>query len=291
MDMSAVTAWAESTDPDDFRPADAWLAGGTVLFSYGSDSITRLLDITTAGWPPIALHDDELEIAATCTIAELYEYCGREETIAAHPALRIVHPACECFVASWKIWHTSTVGGNVATGLPAGPMTSWLAGLGAVARIWERGGVVRDIPVADLVVGNGRTALTPGALIRSFHVAGLALRSRATLRRASLTSRGRSAALLVGRTAPAAGQAQAADRIRLTLTASTPRPLPLELPASLTPDEAAAALDREVRQSPGGWFEDLHGAPAWRRHMSLRFAREIFAELTGPAPADPLEIT
>ena len=31
------------------------------------------------------------------------------------------------------------------------------------------------------------------------------------------------------------------------------------------------------------WFDDLHGLPAWRRHMALRLAEEIRRELTQEA--------
>ncbi|WP_258933829.1 hypothetical protein [Nesterenkonia pannonica] len=37
------------------------------------------------------------------------------------PGLDLMRPAAEAFVASWKVWTLSTVGGNVASALPAGP--------------------------------------------------------------------------------------------------------------------------------------------------------------------------
>ena len=36
MDMNTIEAVVPTTDPADWRAGDAWLAGGTVLFSYGS---------------------------------------------------------------------------------------------------------------------------------------------------------------------------------------------------------------------------------------------------------------
>lgn len=313
--MSAVTDWVETTDPSQFQDTDAWLAGGTVLFSYGSETIKRLLDITTARWPPIlepgapsggeqdtAARDGSpgvpdtpdtrgpevsrgLEIAATCTIAELYEYCRDPEVTAAHPGLRLVPAACDCFVASWKIWHTATVGGNVATALPAGPMTSWLAGLGATAKILSPDGTPYEIPVAELVIGDGRSCLARGDLIRSFHVPPRSLRSRTTLRRASLTYRGRSASLVVGLLDPES------TTLHLTVTAATAHPVCIAAPATSGPETVAHQVEEAVKATSTGWFEDLHGSPAWRRHMTLRFVREITAELTGAAPAQSLEVT
>ena len=37
-----------------------------------------------------------------------------------------------------------------------------------------------------------------------------------------------------------------------------------------------------------GWYDDVHGAPAWRRHMSLHFAEEIRREL-GAEPRHELQ--
>ncbi|MCE3293264.1 MAG: FAD-binding molybdopterin dehydrogenase, partial [Arthrobacter sp.] len=36
MDMNTIEAVVRTTDPAEWRDGDAWLAGGTVLFSYGS---------------------------------------------------------------------------------------------------------------------------------------------------------------------------------------------------------------------------------------------------------------
>ena len=36
MDMNTIEAVVRTADPAEWRDGDAWLAGGTVLFSYGS---------------------------------------------------------------------------------------------------------------------------------------------------------------------------------------------------------------------------------------------------------------
>ena len=72
MDMNTVEAVVATTDPAEWRDGDAWLAGGTVLFSYGSTVLKRLLDLGQAGWPAVTVNDAGIELAATCTVAELY---------------------------------------------------------------------------------------------------------------------------------------------------------------------------------------------------------------------------
>jgi hypothetical protein len=39
-------------------------------------------------------------------------------------------------------------------------------------------------------------------------------------------------------------------------------------------------LEAEIQH----YYDDVHGAPAWRRHMTLQFAEEIRQELAGEGP-------
>lgn len=292
MDMTSVDAVVMTSDPEDWRPGDSWLAGGTVLYSYGTDIShgppTRLLDITDAGWEPLSWKPADakpagLEIAATCRIADIYAFPSRTDTGAdaasgAHeprrslPGLDLFQPCCDSFVASWKIWNLSTIGGNVATALPAGPMTSLLSGLDAVAELWGPDGSRRTLPVAELVVGEAATALTDGELIRGFRIPLDALEQDCAFRRMSLTERGRSAALLIGRRLDR-------NTLRLAITASTRRPHLIDLPVGGAKSLEALhrAIDEHVHAED--WHDDIHGSPAWRRAMTHRLAEEVLTEL------------
>ncbi len=45
---------------------------------------------------------------------------------------------------------------------------------------------------------------------------------------------------------------------------------------------AAAALhDAILQRAEGRYHDDVHGKPEWRKHMTLRLAEEIRAELSG----------
>lgn len=292
MDVTSVDEVLMCADPSQWRPGDSWLAGGTVIYSYGTDitrgAPSRLLDITAAGWEPLIWHRDSdglaaLEIAATCRIADLRALADEDSPAgvprAELPGLDLIPPACDSFVASWKIWHVSTVGGNVATALPAGPMISLLTAWDATALILRPGGSERRMPVADLVVGPARTRLGDGELIRSFLVPVRALRDRPAFRRISLTERGRSAALLIGRRT-------SGHSVRLTVTASTFRPVVLDLGTDPSTGSGthglradAAAWRAAIDAAAGRWYDDIHGEPAWRRLMTHRLGDEILAEL------------
>jgi CO/xanthine dehydrogenase FAD-binding subunit len=131
-------------------------------------------------------------------------------------------------------------------------------------------GAERQVPVVEFVTGNNQNILAPGELLVAITLPAAALRKRAAFRRMSLTHQGRSAALLIGTRG-------VDDRFILTITAATPRPVQLNFDA--VPDAAtlrAAVLDAVP---DGAWFDDVHGAPAYRKHLSLHFGEEIRAEL------------
>jgi hypothetical protein len=52
-----------------WRAGDAWLGGGTWLFSEPQPRVTRLIDLAGLGWQPLRASAEGLKIAATCTIA------------------------------------------------------------------------------------------------------------------------------------------------------------------------------------------------------------------------------
>ncbi len=256
MDLTTVATFRDADDALTLAPGETWLAGGTWLFSEPQPGTTGLVDLTALDWSTWERGTDLLTIGATCTIAELVE---RAEDAKDLPALAIVRPAAESLVMSSKIWSAATVGGNVCLALPAGAMTSWLAGLGAVAVVRGPSGTRRE-PVADLVRGVRATSLGHGEVVRAFELDLAVLAAPAVLRRFALTEMGRSGGVVVGRPADAGSV--------LTVTGATDRP-------RVVRDEQGLA-DLE-------WYDDPHGAPDWRAAQTLRCAREVVAELAGVA--------
>jgi len=128
--------------------------------------------------------------------------------------------------------------------------------------------------VVDLVLGERRTALADGEILRSVLLPHAHLRQRFAFRRMSLSPLGLSAVLAIGTLDRNGGFA-------LTLTAATSRPIRLAFASTPSPATAVARIDRAVSR-PGLWQDDIHGNPAWRRHISLSFAEEIRQELAEP---------
>ena len=107
----------------------------------------------------------------------------------------------------------------------------------------------------------------PGQVLRSVEVGAEVLSHPVAFRRVALTRHGRSGAIVVGRRDDAGG-------LIVTLTAGVTHPHRLAFPTPPTRDELAAAVE-EVDD----WYDDPHGAPDWRRAMTLRLAEQVREEL------------
>jgi CO/xanthine dehydrogenase FAD-binding subunit len=271
MDLNTITEVVRPRGRDalpSWQDGDAWLAGGTWLFSEPQPHLNRLIDLASLRWPVIEADEGGLRIAATCTIATLEAALLPVEWIAAP----LIGECCRAFVASFKIWNTATVGGNICMSLPAGPMISLASALDGVGLVWSRDGGERRIAIADFVTGSRTNALAPGDILRCIDLPAQALLRRTAFRQISLTPLGRSAALLIGTLSPRDGA------FALTITAATKRPIKLAF-ASL-PDRQALQ-DRIEHEIPEALYhDDVHGAPRWRKHVTPVLAEEIRQELS-----------
>ncbi|MGV8970622.1 MAG: FAD binding domain-containing protein [Microbacteriaceae bacterium] len=269
MDLNSVTSVrvasvrAESVCGDGERP----LAGGSWLYSEPQPGVTGLVDLMGMAWPAITETGDTLEIAATCTIAELTRLPERDGWLA-HP---LIWQCATSLLGSFKIWNTATVGGNIALALPAGPMTALCATLDASALIWRADGTDYRMLVTELVTGNQDTALRDGDIVRSLTVPVESLRSRTGFRRISLSPQGRSGTLVTSRLSPSA-------EVTFTVTAGTTRPRQFRFTEAPSQSVLADAIGGITE-----WFTDAHGAADWRQAMSVLLAEELRVELVASA--------
>ncbi|MBH5333445.1 FAD binding domain-containing protein [Streptomyces pactum] len=269
MDLNTVREVVDARTQAPWRTGDAWLAGGTHLYAEPRPQLRRLRDLGTLDWAPLTVTPRGLEIAATCTIAQLLAFATADGPWPHARALAA--RCCHAFSSSFKVWNTATVGGNLCLALPAGPMISLAAALDGVCLLHGTDGTQRRLPVTAFVTGPGVTALRPGELLRSVTLPAGPLTARTAYRRAALRPYGRSAALVTGTHHPRSGG------LTVNLSAATPRPVRLVFtrPPGERPLRTAVrgALDRT------GVVDDVHGAPDWRRHLTTALAEEIRREL------------
>lgn len=271
MDINTIEAFERPGSPEDvgqYEPGDAWVAGGTWLFSEPQPNLRRLISIDGFNWPALDIDPGGLTIAATCKIAELEAV---QPPLDWHAA-PVIKDCCRSFLSSFKIWNMATVGGNLCMSLPAGPMISLCASLDGICEIWTRDGSVRALPVLDFVQAPVCNALRTGELLRAVFIPSEALKRKAAFRRAALAPMGRTGALVIG-------TAEASGCLSLTITAATPRPVRLEFETLPDDEDLVQRLAQELPLER--YYDDVHGAPDWRQHMTREFALEIVRDLRG----------
>jgi CO/xanthine dehydrogenase FAD-binding subunit len=254
-------------------PADAVLAGGTWLFSEPQVHLRRLVDITRLGWEPITLRDSGIELSATCTVEQISQLSA--ELPISRPdwaAAPLLHQCCTALLASFKVWRTATVGGNICLSFPAGAMISLASALDAVLTVWRADGTEYQLPITEFVTGAATNVLAAADVLRSVQLPSAALRGATAFRKLAPSPLGRSGIVVIGRRdAPTDG-----GRFVLSITAATVRPFVFEF--SGVPD-AAALRAAHATIPDDAWTIDAHGDPDWRRGVSLVLAEQIRAEL------------
>ncbi|MFJ9643879.1 FAD binding domain-containing protein [Streptomyces sp. NPDC101206] len=275
MDLNTITEVVRrpSEQPAaDWREGDAWLAGGTWLFSTEQPDLRRLVDLTALRWDPLVPSDEGLEIGGTCTVRDLYAFAHPDDWTAGP----LLATSCEAFLSSFKVWNAATVGGNICMSLPAGPMITLTVALEATYELWAPDGSRRTVDALDFVTGDHRNVLAPGEVLRRVRIPASALRKRAAHRRFTLTHLGRSTVFIVGTRTPGAND------LLLTVTAGTTRPVRTAFDTA--PD--ARGLQEGIDLIPGDvWFADANGTPDHRRHLTKHFAEEIRRELADGDPS------
>jgi CO/xanthine dehydrogenase FAD-binding subunit len=251
-------------------PSDAVMAGGTWLFSEPQVGTRRLVDLSALAWPAITLHDDGIELAATCTLTQVSELSKRLPTERpAWAAAPLFHQCCTALLASFKIWRTATVGGNVCLSFPAGSMISLASALDGEVVVWRADGDDYRMPITEFVTGKATNVLAVGEVLRSVHLPDAALRSRTAFRKLAPSPLGRSGIVVIGRVDPD-------GRFVLSITAATVRPYVFHLPSA----DVDLVRQKHADIPEDAWTDDPHGDPDWRRGVSLVLAEQICAELT-----------
>ncbi|ABM16051.1 MULTISPECIES: FAD binding domain-containing protein [Mycolicibacterium] len=275
MDLNTVEAVHIPTRRDEVwpvGPSDAILAGGTWLFSEPQPQVSRLIDITRLGWPPITFSDDGMEIAATCSLAEIGSLTNTLPSDRPDwPAAPLFGQCCAALLASFKILGSATVGGNICLSFPAGAMISLASALDGTVTVWSADGSDYVVPIGEFVTGAGSNVLRSGDVLRSLWLPAHALRSPTAFRKLAPSPLGRSGVVVVGRRDEDDGQ------FVLSVTAATVRPHVFRFPLPPTAGEIRTALAAIAETE---FTRDAHGDPDWRRAVTLTLAEQIRRELT-----------
>ena len=271
MDLHTVTRYRAARTRADLAlsPGEAYLAGGTWLYSEPQPGVTGLVDLTGMGWPAWEeLDSGDLRIGATCSIAELAAL-STEAGARRWTAAPLFAQCASALLASFKVLGMATVGGNICRSFAAASMVSLAVTLDGVAVVWGPDGRDHRVRVGELITGNGTNALRPDEVLRAVELPRSALAARTGFRKIALSRLGRSGAVLTGR-------AESDGSCVFVITAATLRPVALRyrsLPGT-------SVLLRDV-ENVEGYYTDPLGSADWRRQVSGVLLEEIRREFAG----------
>lgn len=266
LDIHTVTSYRHAQDRADLilAPGERIVAGGTWFFSEPQPDVTGVVDISDIGWPDYEdLPDGGLRVSAVATIESLAALPPHPD----RPAQALFGPCARALLASFKVLHVATVGGNICRSFTAASMVSLMTTLDGVAHIWSPDGTDRDVPIVDLITGQGTNSLAPGEVLRAVDVPAHALRSTTAFRKIALSELGRSGAVITGRRDVDGG-------FVVVITTATLRPRVLRYPGIPDPAEMRAAIEKLP-----DYYTDPLGSADWRRGVSGVLAEEIRQEL------------
>ncbi len=257
-DEAALPGWAEG---------DAFVGGGTWLFSDPQPQVRRLVDLSAVSWTPIVETASEVVIAANCTYRQLEAH-----NWSSLPAGRIFATAIRSLSSSFKTYGLATVGGNIGLAFAKGMMTPVFITLDATYELATAGtGNTRLVSAAAFQTGVCKTILRPGEYVRSIRVPRAAFTRRLVLRRAAHSATSHVTAMVIGATDPGTGATT------LTLSGALAYPVRFTVNASASP---SAQVDTICAAHP--LIADSHGSASYRQLLLRELAAEALAALATP---------
>ncbi len=255
MDLNTVQHYLR---PDQFSQIQQWrqgyayLAGGTWLFSQPQPLVHTLVDLEGLGWSGIEVTARSLKIGATCSLQTLRRHTWPQEW-------RVLHSlgAAITSLASFKVTHLATVGGNLCLALPYGILAPVMLVVEAEYVLADLNGIQRLISARSFQTGPQQTQLRVGEVMQQIHIPLSFLEWESRFDRIGITATDPALAMVVTACSP--------DQTcwRFGLNAGVSRPLLLQYDCQ--PDPEAMLADLE---SLPHWLEDQRASARYRRHLT-----------------------
>ncbi|MEA3287094.1 MAG: xanthine dehydrogenase family protein subunit M [Candidatus Marinimicrobia bacterium] len=142
------------------------LAGGTDLmprYERGLSMPDHLIDLKyLSQLSSIQVSENYIEIGALTSIQDLHDHAVIQKKFTA------IHQAAHEFAGA-QIRHRGTIGGNLCNASPAGDLLPALYAFGATLELTSKHGQ-RKLPVAEFILGPGKTALGDGEILTSIRL-------------------------------------------------------------------------------------------------------------------------
>ncbi|NJM97289.1 MAG: carbon monoxide dehydrogenase [Phormidesmis sp. RL_2_1] len=267
MDLYRVETYlkpASLTEVSGWQADWNWLAGGTWIFNQVQPQVKTLVDMQRLGWSAIDVTSAGLSIGATCIQNDVLNFSFPTDW----PGAKALKDAVR-ELASFKLSHAATVGGNICLALTASTFAPVMVALQAKYEIWRLAGEPYWVDAADFQTAPQQTVLQPGEVLRSIEISSANLTQWQTrFKRMAVCTAGYAIAIVVTAYHPQTQQ------VRFGLGGSVPAPCLIEFDTLPTPEQMGAALQKKI------FLEDERGSAVYRQHITQVLMQRCLAELT-----------
>lgn len=270
MDLYGVKTYLQPTsltEVSDWQTDWNWLAGGTWIFNEVQPHVKTLVDMQRLNWSEIALSNEGLSIGTTCIQNDLLDFSFPDAWTATEALKDAVRE-----LASFKLSHAATVGGNICLALSASTFAPVMVALGASYEILRPNGDAYTVDAVNFQTAPQQTILQPGEVLRSIKIPIWNLAQwQTSFKRMAVSTAGYAIAIVVTAYHPQTQQ------VRFAIGGSVKSPRLIEFDTVPTLED----IVRVVREPPQHiYIEDERSSAAYRQHITQILMQRAITELT-----------
>lgn len=265
MDLYGVETYLRPKSLQDVKnwQADSkWLAGGTWIFNEVDSQVKTIVDMQQLNWSEIEVTPEGLSIGATCIQNELLDFAFPESWMATEALKDAVRE-----LASFKLSHAATVGGNICLALSASTFAPVMVALDASYEIWRLQGEPYFVDALDFQTAPQQTILQPGEVLRRIKIPAQNLQWQTSFKRMAVCTAGYAIAIVVTAYHPQTQQ------VKFGIAGSVRSP-------QLVAGELGSLTLHEQMPPNVEYLEDERGSTAYRRHITGVLMQRGITELT-----------
>ncbi|MBE9042950.1 FAD binding domain-containing protein [Pleurocapsales cyanobacterium LEGE 10410] len=244
-----------------------WLAGGTWIFNEVQPQVRTLVDMQRLNWSEIEVNSGGLSIGATCIQNELLDFSFPEAWTATNALKDAVRE-----LASFKLSHAATVGGNLCLALSASTFAPVMVALNAQYEIWQPNGEAYAVDAVDFQTAPQQTILQPGEVLRRIKIPiGHLAQWQTSFKRMAVCTAGYAIAIVVTAYHPQTQQ------VRFGIGGSVKSPRLIEFDSVPTSEQIGGVIHELPLNI---YIDNERGGAAYRQHLTQVLMQRGIAELT-----------
>lgn len=265
MDLYGVETYLQPKslrEVEDWQADWKWLAGGTWIFNEVHPQVKTIVDMQQLDWSEIEITPEGLSIGATCIQNKLLDFAFPESWTATEALKDAVRE-----LASFKLSHVATVGGNICLALSASTFAPVMVALGASYEIWRLQGEPYFVDAIEFQTAPQQTILQPGEVLRRIKIPAQNLKWQTSFKRMAVCTAGYAIAIVVTAYHPQTQQ------VKFGIAGSVRSP-------QLVAGELGSLTLHEQMPPNVEYIEDERGSTAYRRHITGVLMQRGVTELT-----------